>query len=95
MTANEVGEIWRGLLDVYPNLQDEIVDMAKSIWGWLEMPLDFMWNWLEEFLRGLGMLDDDRELRSVLNEWRRVLALEWPDFLGGMERLALVQCHLA
>jgi len=82
VTANEAGEIWRGLLDVYPNLQDEIVDMTESIWGWLEIPLGFMWNWFEEFLRGLGMLDDNRELRTVLNEWRRVLALEWPDFLG-------------
>ena len=62
ITANEAGEIWRGLLDVYPNLKDDIVNITQDTWGWLEIPLGFLWNLFEGLLRALGILD-------LLKEW--------------------------
>lgn len=67
ITANEAREIWRGLLDVYPNLKDDIVNITQDTWGWLEIPLGFLWNLFEGLLRALGILD---------------LLKEWPDLLG-------------
>lgn len=96
-TASAKG-IWHGVLQIWPGLQDGLIYLGRTVQGWGEWILGYIWPILTVILRALGL--DERGLRLVsekrahdLREWGNNLHLIWSSWTPGVRVAAL--CALA
>lgn len=97
-TAGSTKAIWHGVVQIWPGLQDELIQIARTVQGWGEwilgtMALPLRVLGLDE--RGLRLVSEQRahDLLLTSKEWGHHLQLIWNSWPNGVRVAAL--CALA